>query len=192
MVTILMLGWQSFGQSGAAFSCIFFKSLHKDLFSCAAVTAQNLKCLPTSQFWKYLNDFLMKRWDLYFYCWVSHSWLFSSPLSLPPADVRKLDTSSTQFFKFPALLQTSPLQTLLNELCPTQASSKNGFFSLTQVMTAGAPALWPSYSPAPTPLFLSVCINHGKDGRINRLLKPETQTFPVLPCCHLCLFSPSV
>lgn len=36
------------------------------------------------------------------------------------------------------------------------------------------------HRPAP-PLFLPACINHGKDGHINRPLKSKKQTFPGVP-----------
>lgn len=170
------------------------------LFSCDAVTAQSLKCLPSSRFRKYLSDFLMKWWDLHFYCWDFHSWLFSSPLSLPPADIRKLYRSITHCL-IPCCISnvTFTNARVLNQLCPTQASSKNGFFSLTQVMTAGVAALWPNHSPAHSPPLpththfssqsaLIMAKMDSSAGCLNLKRKP----FPVLPCCHLCPFSPSV
>lgn len=68
----------------------------------------------------------------------------------------------------------------------TQASSKNGLFHLTQVITTqGAAAVQPD-QPYSLPLFLSVCINYEKRmdksaGLLNLKHKPSL----ALPCCHL-------
>lgn len=114
----------------------------------------------------------------------SLSCLFSSAGHLALVHIRKLHRSIINCFIpccccccfFPPNVSFSQCLFSKSVVSHTQASSKNGIFNLTQVMTAGGPLLH-----RPPPLFLPARINHGKDERINRPLKSETHTFPGPP-----------
>ena len=74
----------------------------------------------------------------------------------------------------------------------TQASSKNGLFNLTQVMTAGcccfvAQSFNPPLQFSSQPVLFMARMD-ASTGRLNLKRKP----FLVLPCCHHHPFSPSV